>query len=397
MNEIQQITKAFNEALARGEAAALATVVAVSGSAYRRPGARMLVSDDGHRVGSVSGGCLERDVVRRATLAINNGEAALRLYDSLDEDLADGFALGCNGAVLVLIEPPNANVRHQIRFQGECLQRRRRGAIATVYASHDACVAEPGGRLSQIEGDETFCSGIGAGPLRAALEAAVTDALRHGRSGDWSFATGLGTVSAFIEVLAPPLRVMVFGAGQDVHPLVEFGRQLGWCMQVVANAGGFELRQRFRSAETLYFGSPGDAVDALKPDGDTIALLMSHNFPLDVAAFRALAPIRPRYIGLLGPRHRALRLLEEVQAQGTPVDEALRASVFGPVGLDIGAETPAEVALAIVAEINATLRGRNGTSARLRPTALHMNSAPLGDLRATGGISGEIACGLATA
>ena len=403
MNELQQITDAFKAAQGRGDAVAIASVVAVSGSAYRRPGARMLISDTGLRVGTVSGGCLERDVMRHAGRSISRAKTVLRLYDSLDEDLSEGFALGCNGAVLVMIEPADANVEHHMQFQADCLQQRRRGVIATVHGVPGAdanadCAAsssiELGARVSLIEGGALRVSGIAPGALREALCAAVTDALVQGRGSSWSRTTTAGTVSVLIEIVTPPLRVMVFGAGQDVEPLVSFGHGLGWSMQVVANNGGFGTRERFPRADLVHLGSPADAVAALKPDGDTVVLLMSHNFPLDVAALCALAPLQPRYIGLLGPRHRAQRLLDEVSARGVIVDEALRARIHGPVGLDIGAETPAEVALAILAEINAVLRQRAGASARLRAGPLHGAAGPDPHLRASHAPAQDLICAL---
>ncbi len=399
MNELQQITDAFSAARQRGDALALASVVAVSGSAYRRPGARMLISDAGLRVGTVSGGCLERDVIRHAGRCMSSAQAVLRLYDSLDEDLSEGFALGCNGAVLVMIEPADAKVEHHMQFQADCLQQRRRGAIATVYAAPAADAAhsttvELGARVSLIEGGVARVSGIAPGPLREALCAALADALMQGHGSSWSRTTEAGTVSVLIELVTPPLRVMVFGAGQDVEPLVSFGHGLGWSMQVVANNGGFGTRERFVRADVVHLGSPADAVATLKPDSDTVVLLMSHNFPLDVAALCAIAPLQPRYIGLLGPRHRAQRLLEEVSAHGVIIDEALRARIHGPVGLDIGAETPAEVALSIVAEINAVLRERGGASARLREGPLHVATGPDQHLRATHVVAEDLVCGL---
>jgi xanthine/CO dehydrogenase XdhC/CoxF family maturation factor len=371
MNERQQISTAFHDARARGEAIALASVVAVHGSAYRRPGARMLITDAGRRTGLVSGGCLELDVARQASKVITDQTPALRLYDSLDEDLAEGFALGCNGAVLVLIEPASENVLHMMRVQEAALARRCRAAIATVYASPDREIAEIGARVSIIDGETPCNSGIASPEIAASLGRAVTLALENGQGGDWSGQTARGVLSAFIEVLTPPLQVVIFGAGQDVVPLVSFGNELGWHMQVVAATGGFGVRERFLSADTVFIGSPRDAVAALQPDCNSVALLMSHNFPRDVEAFRALVPVRPRFIGLLGPRHRAQRLIEEAEALGAHIDTALRSSIYGPVGLDIGAETPAEVALAISAEVQALLQGRHGGHARLRTAPLH--------------------------
>lgn len=371
MNERQLIMNAFDDARARGEAVALASVVALRGSAYRRPGARMLITEAGRRTGQVSGGCLERDVIQQASMVITRGAPALKLYDSLDEDLAEGFALGCNGAVLVLIEPANENVQHLMRVQQACLARRRRGAIATIYACPDEASAQLGARVSVIEGEPPRSSGIASERLASALGSAVANALERGCGGDWSEQTAHGSISAFIEVLNPPLQVVVFGAGDDVVPLVSFGNALGWRMQVVAATGGFGVRERFMAADDVHIGPARDAVASLQPDGDSAVVLMSHNFPRDVEAFCALAPVRPRFIGLLGPHHRAQRLIEEAQARGTRIDDEMRDRIFGPVGLDIGAETPAEVALAISAEIQAVMQGRHGGHARLRNGPLH--------------------------
>jgi xanthine dehydrogenase accessory factor len=371
MNERQLITNAFHDARAHGETIALASVVAVRGSAYRRPGARMIVTETGRRTGQVSGGCLERDVIRQASTVMTHGVPVLRLYDSLDEDLAEGFALGCNGAVLVLIEPASENVLHLMRVQQACLAHHRRGAIATVYACQDEASAQLGARVSMIEGETPRTSGIVSEWLAAALGSAVAQALDRGCGGDWSEQTAHGSISAFIEVFTPPLQVVIFGAGHDVVPLVSFGNALGWRVQVAAATGGFGVRERFMAADTVHIGSARDAVATLQPDGDSVVLLMSHNFPRDVEAFCALAPVRPRFIGLLGPHHRAQRLIEEATARGARIDDAMRDSIFGPVGLDIGAETPAEVALAISAEIQAFMQGHHGGHARLRNGPLH--------------------------
>ncbi|WP_345791993.1 XdhC family protein [Thauera sp. JM12B12] len=386
MNERQLITNAFDDARGQGEAVALASVVAVRGSTYRRPGARMLITETGRRTGQVSGGCLERDVTRQASKVLTRGMPALRLYDSLDEDLAEGFALGCNGAVLVLIEPANENVLHLMRVQRACLAHRRRGAIATVYACQDGANAQLGARVSMIEGETPQSSGIASDRLAAALGSAVAQALERGYGGDWSEQTGHGNISAFIEVFTPPLQVLIFGAGQDVVPLVSFGNALGWRMQVVAATGGFGVREQFVAADAVHIGSARDAVATLHPNGDSVVLLMSHNFLRDVEAFCALAPVRPRFFGMLGPQHRAQRLIEEAAARGTRIDDAMRDSIFGPVGLDIGAETPAEVALAISAEIQALMQGRHGGHARLRNGPLHTDVLTRGaDARALEG------------
>lgn len=395
MNERQLITNAFDDARSQGEAVALASVVAVRGSAYRRPGARMLITETGRRTGQVSGGCLERDVIRQARTVMTHGVPALRLYDSLDEDLAEGFALGCNGAVLVLIEPASENVLHLMRVQQACLTHRRRGAIATVYACQDGASAQLGARVSMIEGETPRSTGIASERLAAALGSAVACALERGRGGDWSEQTAHGNISAFIEVFTPPLQVVIFGAGHDVVPLVSFGNALGWRMQVVAETGGFGVRERFIAADAVHIGAARDAVAALHPDGDSVVLLMSHNFLRDVEAFCALAPVRPRFIGLLGPQHRAQRLIEEAAARGTRIDDAMRDSIFGPVGLDIGAEAPAEVALAISAEIQALMQGRHGGHARLRNGPLHADVPTAGaDARALEGQPGLRLCKL---
>lgn len=393
MNEIQRITAAYRDARARGEALALATVVAVRGSAYRRPGARMLIGADGRNTGAVSGGCLERDVMRQASRVLGGDAPILRLYDSTDEDLDEGFALGCNGAVLVLVEAAGAELGAQFDFFADCMERRRRGVLATVFATGGHRGAHIGARLMLTAAGSAGCSGIPDAALRARLEAAAGEALQARRSAVLRIEHEGHAVEVFVEVLEPPLQVVVFGAGHDVPPLVQFGKALGWNLAVVSAAGGYGVRQRFAAADALFVGSAEAACTALQVDDDSVVLLMSHNYPQDLRALRALLPLRPRYIGLLGPRRRAERLLEAAAEDG--IDAELRARIFGPVGLDIGAETPEEVALAIVAEIRAATLGRDGRQSRLRPMPLHLATAterwqPPAEARP----QGDVVCGL---
>ncbi|MCM2276406.1 MAG: XdhC family protein, partial [Candidatus Didemnitutus sp.] len=201
MNEMQRIIQAVARLRECGQRAALATVVAVEGSTYRRPGARMLVSEDGEAEGGISGGCLERDVFRQAARVLHSGEPAVTVYDSTGEDLDEGYSLGCNGVVVVLVEPlAPAGPAGALDFVADCLQRRRKGVVATVFAVRGAVPTRVGGRLTLADDGEICATGIDDESTRELLRAEATKALHMGRSSHIRICTPAGEFDAFVEV-----------------------------------------------------------------------------------------------------------------------------------------------------------------------------------------------------
>ncbi|WP_018991438.1 XdhC family protein [Aromatoleum toluclasticum] len=395
MNEMQRIIQCWARLRGLGEQAALATVVAVEGSTYRRPGARMLVSADGESAGAISGGCLERDVFRQAARVLHSGEPTVVVYDSTGEDLAEGYSLGCNGVVVVLVEPlaPDGSSA-MLDFVADCLRRRRRGVVATVFAAQGAGGARIGARLTLGDDGSLSTCGIDDAALRARLEDSARTALRDGRSTRVRLPTPAGQVEAFIELVTPPPALTIFGAGHDAVPVAQFAKALGWQVSVVSRNAGHGIQGRFVGADRVLVADAETALGGLPEDGGAIAVVMTHNYFEDLRVLRALIPRRPRYVALLGPKRRTDRLLAALEDEGLDVRGEVAGWLHGPAGLDIGADTPEEIALAIVAEIRAVIAGCTGGFARVRRGPLHARHEGAETVVAAGVERGEIVCGL---
>jgi xanthine dehydrogenase accessory factor len=314
MNEVRALVEAFDAANLRGERCALATVVSVEGSSYRRPGARMLVCESGIHTGTISAGCLESDVIEHAKRVLQTGAAKLVEYNTAttsDEEVW-GLGLGCNGIVRVLVEP--------LASGSPCIEALRR-----------SCEARPD-----------------APPVSVATVYDVD-----------------GAAKVFTETLLPPVHLVIFGAGQDALPVVELARELGWYTEVVDPQARPASRSRFAIADRVTLARPEDVGAHVSITPRTMTLLMSHNYSQDLALLRFLLGSPARYIGVMGPRKRTERMLRELAAtQGM-------ARLHSPAGLDLGANGPAEIALSIVAEMRAVLNGRRGGKLRERRGSIH--------------------------
>ncbi|UOQ50961.1 XdhC family protein [Hymenobacter cellulosivorans] len=374
MNELQRLILAYDEHRAAGRACALASVVDVAGSAYRRPGARMLVTEDGQLTGAISGGCLEGDARRRARQTILQGRPTVVTYDSTDpeDDLQFGAALGCQGIVQILLEP--------LDFQNpdnplELLRRWAAGVeapavVATVFSlSGTAANAQVGERLlltsqGEVEGNlrESF-------ELYQPILTEARAALAAGQPATRHFPLGAATVRVSLELLRPPVRLTVYGAGNDVQPVVRLAAGLGWRVQVVDGRPNQAQALRFPEAEAVWV-LPLERISQ-EPYDRSFALLMTHNYYYDLAVLRHLLAGPAPYIGLLGPRKKYDRLLEDLQQDVPNAAEQLQGRLYSPIGLNLGAETPEEIALSIVAEIQAVLAGRPAGFLRDSPHPIH--------------------------
>jgi xanthine dehydrogenase accessory factor len=316
--------------LAEAEApVALATLVQVEGSSYRRPGARLLLAADGTRTGSISGGCLEEDLVERARAVLASGKAILATYDTTTEnDLVWGVGLGCHGVVRVLVEKlPVAP--HWATACTENLRQRIPIGLAVIWQAADISLL--GTRLeSEL-------------PQNPAADMAV-----------------------FREVVQPPPSLLICGAGDDAQPLVGFAKELGWYVTVADPRPDFASPKRFPGADTVIVVQPEELIVRIPFDKRTLAVVMTHHYRHDLPFLRALLPQPLVYLGLLGPKMRAEKILDDLGA--TLIQ---RAHLHAPVGLDLGGGTPETVALAILAEMQATLAGRNARPLCERTGPIH--------------------------
>ena len=393
MNEVQAIIEAFDEAQQEGDASALATVVSVEGSAYRRPGARMLICKSGASTGTISAGCLESDVIEHAQRAIKTNQTKLVEYDttSTSEEIVWGLGLGCNGIVRVLVEPltPQSSYVAALR---RTLAEQSKTSIATVF-HHSSLRSTPttaqieiGSRLCLNEDGETVGDSL-SGELVAMIEGDARAALHEETSGVRVYERDGDVTKVFIETITPPVSLVVFGAGHDALPIIELARGLGWQTEVVDPQARPASRARFAPADRVTLARPETISEQVRVTPRMLTLLMTHNYAHDQALLKFLLASPARYIGVMGPRKRTERMLTELHAEGfAPTDESL-ARVYAPVGLDIGADTPEEIALSIIAEIRAVLAGRGGGLLRNRKGSLHAETGEraVGAARSTGG------------
>lgn len=373
MSELTDVLEAIGSLSARGERLALATVVAVRGSTYRRPGARLLVPEEGAPIGNISGGCLESDIADVARIVMTEGHARLVSFDlTADDDAVWGWGLGCNGAIELFVEPADkaAEVADALRI---ALEEERPICMVTVLDPGSAAGVEQGNRLL-VKPEGTTQGSLGDPSVDRAAAEAGAELLGAERSEVHELPQG---VRAFVEVLEPPLRLVICGAGHDVAPLVAAAANLGWSPILVDDRPAFLTHERFAQAAGFVALERPDEVGECAPlDERTYVVVMTHNFLRDKDYLRELLRSPVRSISMLGPGARTQRLLHELREEGLELGEADLGRVRGPAGLDLGAEGPEEIAAAIVAEIVALKRGREGGFLRDRPGPIHDRKTP---------------------
>jgi len=372
MKEIKEIIRAFDEAQQQEKKTALATVVHVEGSSYRRAGARMLITEEGQLTGAISGGCLEGDALRKALLVMTQQKTMLVTYDTMDEDDATlGVGLGCNGIIQVLIEPIDVSKENNpMQFLKAIAGQRQSSVLVTLFSLQDKKAQQPGTCLlikeNSIAGYSPFFN-----------EQLIHDAQSAFENHTISFKNYISekeSYTAFIEFIKPPVSLIILGAGNDVMPLVQMADVLGWESTVVDGRPGYAKKERFTSACQVLVSKPENVLDKLTIDDQTVFLLMTHNYNYDLAMLRALLNKDIVYIGSLGPRKKLDRMLNELSEEGITLSEKQRSMIYGPVGLDIGAEAPEEIALSILAEIKAVLANKQGQSLRATSEEIHARS-----------------------
>jgi xanthine dehydrogenase accessory factor len=370
MSEIADVLAAIESLRERGERMALATIVGVRGSTYRRPGARLLVPESGELVGNISGGCLEGDVADVANVVMVEGQPRLVSFDlTADDEAVWGWGLGCNGAIDVFVEPAEraAEIAGALRM---ALEEQRPIAAVTVLDSSVAGV-ERGARLV-VKPDGSTEGTTGDAAMDGSARLIAMELLAEGRSEVRTLLGTGGEAHAFVEVLEPPLRLVICGAGHDAIPVVHAAAQLGWRVTVVDDREAFLTWERFPEAtDLLRVERPEEAGKAVDPDQRTHVMVMSHNYLRDKDYLRGFLGAGVPYVGMLGPRARTDRLLDELRSEGMEPTPADLEAIHGPAGLDVGSDSPEEIAAAIVAEILAVRREREAGFLRDRRGPIH--------------------------
>ncbi|MBK5270329.1 MAG: XdhC family protein [Bacteroidia bacterium] len=374
MKEIKDILQAFYEAQKQGKQTVLATVVHVDGSSYRRPGARMLITEDGQLTGSISGGCLEGDALRKALLGMTQQRSMLVTYDTNDEDDAKlGMWLGCNGIIQVLIEPIDIlKPNNPIELLQKASSKRQQTVLITLFSLKNKREAQYGTcLLISEEGNSTGDVPV----LKEILTADAKAVLSNKSSSFKNYISESLNFTAFIELIKPAVALVIVGAGNDVIPLVDMAEILGWETTVVDGRANYAKQDRFVSSCRVLVSKPENVFKKLVIDEQTVFLLMTHNYNYDLAMLRQLLNKNVVYAGILGPRKKMERMLKELREEGISLTEQQLSVIHSPVGLDIGAETAEEIALSILAEIKAMFAGKQGQSLRSNKEVIHPRSA----------------------
>jgi xanthine/CO dehydrogenase XdhC/CoxF family maturation factor len=369
--ELQAIVDASTAAWVRGELAALATVVRTGGSTYRRPGARMLVlGGEGAAVGSISGGCLEDDARERALEVIASGKPALVRYDTTaDGDIIFGSGLGCQGTVEVFIQPIPPDL---VSCVARTLSERQPAALALVFAGPPKWL----GKFLCLWDSKRSASDLREPALGRQMARDALKCLRNGQSGVRTYVVpDEGEAQVFIDAIRPATSLLICGAGHDAVPLAQLAKQMGWRVRVSDPRPAYATRIRFPDADEVTSCPDAEFAERISIEPGEAAVVMTHHFLHDAAILRAILASPAGYIGVLGPLKRTARLLKEIGSQpdlpaGLLGPKSL-ARMRGPAGLDIGAEAPEQIALAIVAEIEAALSGRPGGPLKHRRGPLH--------------------------
>lgn len=371
MSELGDIIAAYRKSEEEKSSTVLATVVKVEGSSYRLPGARMLVSEYGEITGAISGGCLEGDALRRAMLALNQQTNKLVTYDTTNEaDESIGIQLGCNGIVHILFEYIDSeDLYNPIALLEKLLDQRVPAVITTVF-SLDRNTQQLGTCCIQLKNETLIkhpriISSIDLEPLMTK----VNDSEETLRT-----VLELNQVKyeLLLEYHLPTIHLLLIGAGNDTQPVAEMAAIIGWEVTVIDGRASHATSHRFEKAKRLVVTAADNFVHQVDIDNYTVAVLMSHNYNFDKTIFKQLINTSCSYIGLLGPKNRFQRLVTELQQEeGVMIDSSVMAKIHGPVGLDIGAQTSAEIALAIIAEIKTFLHRGSGNSLRDRSEKMH--------------------------
>ncbi|MNK79750.1 putative xanthine dehydrogenase subunit A [compost metagenome] len=372
MKEIKDIVLAARVAASEDTAMALATVVKVEGSSYRRPGARMLVTEDGQMTGAISGGCLEGDALKKALLAIHQRKNRLVSYDTnTQEGSAIGLQLGCNGIVHILFEYIDLQqADHPIIWLESLLQQRQEALLITQF-SIDRQVEQGGTRLLVVGlTDEIPHENTQSPELAEYIKLAKTKQ----QSVLASFEEAGKNKEVLIEYLAPTIHLIVAGAGNDAQPVVETAKLLDWEITVLDGRASHATTGRFPKADRVIIGPADEVIKKIGIDSWTVFVLMTHNYRYDLTLLKELIHTPTSYIGSLGPKTKLLRMFDDLEQLGIELSAVQQKIVHGPVGLDIGAETSDEIAIAIIAEIKAVLSGRSGGSLKFLKTKIHVEN-----------------------
>lgn len=335
-HEFKAIVAAYQSSKLQGHKAVLATVVSVDGSSYRGAGVRMLLFDNNQIFGAISGGCVEKEVLRESQSVFKTGEAKMMTYDGR-------FRLGCEGTLYVLLEPfhPEQSV---LDHWEECFHQRKAFRIESRFDKNVDTQTTMGSTVYFENGSSYSMAG--------------------------NVLMDQDSLECFQETLQPCFHLIVIGGEHDAIKLSEMGAAMGWEITVICGARSTRLAEEYAESVQLQFIEPEDLVFS-HIDSQTAIVLMTHNFAKDLRYLKVFKDSLPLYIGLLGPSKRKEQLLNAFIEYDPEISLELLDRVYGPAGLHLAAETPAEIALSILSEILVVQRGTKAIHLQDKKGGIH--------------------------
>jgi len=361
MKEIEKIVERYAATDWKTEQSALATVVRVEESAYRRVGARMYVSSTGQWIGGISGGCLEGDALRRAKIAIMKDRSSMVVYDTMEEDTHQiGVGLGCNGRIEVLFTPiDSTDSNNPVELLKQIKGTRTEAVLLQLIETPD----------SDLLGWTVLEKDVDQMTKRLKLESDVLSLviqLVKEKKKSKVFTTD-NQEQILVEQIRPNTRVVLVGDNYDVNAFVGIAEALGWEIHVAGKQRKLDHLIFEKAARVYTYKTVAD----ISVDAYTAIILMSHDYRTDYKLLKKYGTLNVPYIGLLGPKKRMQKMQMELEKEGIELNLATMENLYAPVGLDIGAESPEEIALAITAEIVSVFRKRDGGKLRERKGPIH--------------------------
>jgi len=340
-HEFKNLIQGYQNAKHIGLKTVIATVVALDGSSYRRPGVRMLINENGHMTGAVSGGCVEKEILKQSDSVFKTGKPKMMSYDGR-------YRLGCEGILYILIEAFDPNEQMMKCFQNS-LGKREPFTIQVFYSKAIGIDGAWGSTIS-FTGKNQFSFD------------------RHNKLE----LNGKTKSKVFVQQMKPCFKLIIVGAEHDAAQLCLLASSLGWDVVVVANASDPQTITDFPGAVEMIHMSP-ETIEFKAIDENVAVVLMTHSYVKDLQYLLALKETKPIYLGLLGPSNRREKILNDLIERVPLVDDSLFDVVYGPAGLNIGAETPQEIALSICSEILAVIRNQEPKSLKDKTGKIHLN------------------------
>ncbi len=365
MKEIKSILQLYNSFKTSNEKCAIAQVVRVEESSYRREGARMLVFESGVFEGGISGGCLEGDALQRSQIAILKQEPSIVTYDTSKENEI-GVGLGCNGVIDVLISPISEN-SSTLEMLQKCVSDRGEHIIATVTALNADINEITLGKSFYYDKDSASLKDCKHERLRNFLQDKIQDVLENKKSKTFQFEEEGVKASVFIELIPPQFHLAIYGDNYDVYPMLEMAKLMDWDVSLVGNVQKLK-KEKLRSVTHFYL-KDGE----VRPEIDhrTAVILMAHDYKTDYDNLKQLIKSPAPYIASLGPRKRFDKMIDEFKANGIEFSDVDQQRIFAPCGLEIGANTPEEIAMSLFSEIIAVFSGKIGGMLREKIGPIH--------------------------